>query len=73
MVGADRLEVGINRHAHVGRRLRGILLRGLASQMGGRPKLQLALKRMVLVVKHEDALAKSARTGEGGTFLLGLM
>ena len=49
-VGADRLEVGINRHAHIGCRLRGIILRGLASQMCGRPKLQLALKWMVLVV-----------------------
>lgn len=28
VVGADRLEVGINRHAHIGCRLRGIILWG---------------------------------------------
>jgi len=28
VVGANRLEVGINRHAHIGCRLRGIILWG---------------------------------------------
>lgn len=41
--------------------------------MRGRPKLQLVLKWMVLVVKHEHTLTNSARTGESGTFLLGLL
>ena len=64
MVGTYRLEVNIQWHVYIGCRLRRIILLGFASELCGRPKLQLVLKRMVLVIKHEDTLPKSsARTG----------